>query len=91
MAVSRHGAPEILNTDQGSQFTSPAFTAYVGSLEKTRFSMDGKGRAIDNISLNGSGAVSNTRKSTWNHRRMARLYTKIKWYEFYNTERGIRH
>jgi putative transposase len=49
MAVLIHGAPEIINTGQGSQFTSPTFTAYVDSLEHTSFSMDGKGRAIDNI------------------------------------------
>jgi putative transposase len=48
-AVLRYGAPEIINTDQGSQFTSPEFTEYVTSLEQTQFSMDGKGRAIDNI------------------------------------------
>jgi putative transposase len=42
------GTPEIFNTDQGSQFTSAAFT---GVLEKAgvRISMDGRGRALDNI------------------------------------------
>ena len=40
--------PEIFNTDQGSQFTSSAFT---GRLEKAeiKISMDGRGRAFDNI------------------------------------------
>ena len=44
----RHGKPEIFNTDQGSQFTSNEFT---GILEKNsiRISMDGRGRALDNI------------------------------------------
>lgn len=43
-----HGKPEIFNTDQGSQFTSEGFT---GLLLKNgiRISMDGKGRALDNI------------------------------------------
>ncbi len=42
------GTPEIFNTDQGSQFTALAFSA---RLEKSgiRVSMDGKGRALDNI------------------------------------------
>jgi putative transposase len=47
-ALARHGNPEIFNTDQGSQFTSQAFT---GVLEAAgvRISMDGKGRCYDNI------------------------------------------
>jgi len=46
-AISQHGKPEIINTDQGSQFTSEAFTQCVLS-NGIRLSMDGKGRAIDN-------------------------------------------
>src|ERR1700681_728828 len=47
-ALSRHGQPEIFNTDQGSQFTSDHFT---GTLERNKvtISMDGKGRYMDNI------------------------------------------
>ncbi|MCJ7716673.1 MAG: DDE-type integrase/transposase/recombinase [Anaerolineales bacterium] len=46
-AKEKHGKPEILNSDQGSQYTSFAWTNY---LEKQgiRISMDGKGRATDN-------------------------------------------
>jgi putative transposase len=42
------GSPEIFNSDQGSQFTSPGFT---GKLEEKniRISMDGRGRCLDNI------------------------------------------
>jgi len=42
------GCPEIFNTDQGAQFTSLAFT---GRLQEAgiRISMDGRGRALDNI------------------------------------------
>ena len=47
-AVERHGCPEILNTDQGAQFTSEEFTDYVNLLYSTKLSMDGKGRATDN-------------------------------------------
>ena len=47
-AVFKYGAPEILNTDQGSQYTSDDFTVYA-LLQGIRLSMDGKGRALDNI------------------------------------------
>lgn len=40
--------PDILNSDQGSQFTSPAYLELLHSAD-VRVSMDGKGRAIDNI------------------------------------------
>ena len=47
-AIARYGAPEIVNTDQGSQFTSQAFT---GLLKKhdIHISMDGKGAWRDNV------------------------------------------
>ena len=47
-ALGRYGAPEIFNTDQGAQFTSEAF---LGVLRRhdVRISMDGKGRALDNV------------------------------------------
>lgn len=48
-AVRTHGKPEIINSDQGSQFTSDEYVDYVKSLESTKISMDGKGRAVDNI------------------------------------------
>lgn len=40
--------PEIFNTDQGSQFTSVAFTSELAS-RNIQISMDGKGRALDNV------------------------------------------
>jgi len=48
-AIRQHGKPEIINTDQGSQFTAAEFTQYVVNELQIRLSMDGKGRAIDNI------------------------------------------
>ena len=47
-AIQSHGLPDIFNSDQGSQFTSEAFT---GVLIQNRItiSMDGRGRALDNI------------------------------------------
>jgi putative transposase len=47
-AIARFGAPEIMNTDQGSQFTSAAWTNVLKA-EDTSISMDGKGRWIDNV------------------------------------------
>jgi len=47
-AIERFGAPEIMNTDQGSQFTSEAWTNVLKA-EDTSISMDGKGRWIDNV------------------------------------------
>jgi putative transposase len=42
------GCPEIVNTDQGSQFTSHDYTSCVLS-RSIEMSMDGKGRALDNV------------------------------------------
>ena len=47
-AIDDHGSPEIINTDQGSQYTSEVFTNSVFSND-IKLSMDGKGRAIDNV------------------------------------------
>jgi len=47
-ALARYGAPEIFNTDQGSQFTSPRFTDVIEDAG-VRVSMDGRGRWMDNV------------------------------------------
>ncbi len=47
-ALRTHGSPEIFNSDQGSQFTSEAFTDVL-KREGITISMDGRGRAFDNI------------------------------------------
>ena len=47
-ALIDHGKPDIFNTDQGSQFTSVAFTGVL-KREGVDISMDGRGRALDNI------------------------------------------
>jgi putative transposase len=47
-ACARFGRPEIFNTDQGSQFTSPRFTAVLRDAG-VRISMDGRGRWMDNV------------------------------------------
>jgi putative transposase len=47
-ALRTHGGPEVFNSDQGSQFTSEAFTGVLRR-EGIAISMDGRGRALDNI------------------------------------------
>ncbi|WPV63926.1 IS3 family transposase [Chitinophaga sp. LS1] len=87
-AVSIYGTPEILNTDQGSQFTSEEFTSAVLNAE-IKFSMDGVGRATDNIcierfwhSIKYENIYLNAYDST------LELYKGIHRYvEFYNWER----
>jgi putative transposase len=47
-AINKYGTPEIMNTDQGSQFTSDAFTTLIKDND-IRISMDGKGAWRDNV------------------------------------------
>jgi putative transposase len=47
-ALARFGKPEIFNTDQGSQFTSAAFTGTLAAAG-VQISMDGRGRWMDNV------------------------------------------
>ncbi len=59
-ALEHYGAPEIFNTDQGSQFTSLDFT---GVLKEAgiRISMDGKGRWMDNVFIERAVAIAEVR------------------------------
>lgn len=47
-AIKEHGKPDIINSDQGSQFTCEDWIEHM-TTEGIRISMDGKGRVIDNI------------------------------------------
>jgi Transposase and inactivated derivatives len=49
-AITRHGVPEICNTDQGSQFTSIGFVSLLQE-NGVRISMDGKGCWRDNVMI----------------------------------------
>lgn len=87
-ALARFGRPEIFNTDQGSQFTSLAFT---GMLERAgiRISMDGRGRWMDNVFI----------ERLWRSLKHEEVYLKayadgrevragiMSWIAFYNTQR----
>ncbi len=87
-AIKEFGKPEIINTDQGSQFTSPKFTGYLQK-EEIKISMDGKGRALDNIfierywrSYKYEYVYLNPVNGSWDL-----YYGTKKYVEFYNNER----
>jgi putative transposase len=87
-AIERYGAPEIFNTDQGSQFTSEAFTRVLKAAE-IKISMDGKGRWVDNVFV----------ERLWRSVKYEEVYLKAyesmtqakasigEYFKFYNAER----
>jgi len=87
-AIETHGTPEVVNTDQGCQFTSEIFTSLLHE-QGIRISMDGRGRAIDNIFIE---RFWRSIKYEHVYLRPAKdgveLYEGVKEYmRFYNTER----
>jgi len=48
-AVKVYGCPQIINSDQGAQFTSEEYIGLAKTYSNLQISMDGKGRAIDNV------------------------------------------
>ncbi len=82
------GRPEIFNTDQGSQFTSREFTGRLLA-EEIRISMDGRGRALDNVFI----------ERLWRSLKYEEVYPRDyrtpadalcglgRYFPFYNTER----
>ena len=50
-AVVIYGAPEIINTDQGCQFTSSSWRDYIQKETTSLISMDGRGRWVDNVMI----------------------------------------
>jgi len=87
-ALQKYGTPEIFNTDQGCQFTSEAFTSVLIA-QGIRISMDGRGRALDNIFV----------ERLWRSLKYEDIYLKsyssvpelmlglTEYFRFYNTER----
>lgn len=87
-ALMRYPAPDIFNSDQGSQFTSVDFTSKLKA-RGIRISMDGKGRCHDNIFI----------ERLWRSLKYEEVYMKAyndlrdarssigKWLDFYNQER----
>jgi len=60
-AIALYGPPEIMNTDQGSQFTPQAFTGLLKE-HGIRISMDGKGAWRDNVFVERLWRRSSTKK-----------------------------
>ncbi len=87
-ALAKHGHPEIFNTDQGSQFTSAAFTGAL-TAAGIKISMDGRGRWMDNVFI----------ERLWRSLKHEDVYLKgyadgheakigiASWMEFYNRRR----
>ena len=87
-AIQDYGCPQIFNTDQGSQFTSEAFTGVLKEHD-IKISMDGKGCYRDNIFV----------ERLWRTVKYEHLYTRafanvgevreslIQWFDWYNQER----
>lgn len=87
-ALRCHGMPCIFNTDQGSQYTSQEFTSILKN-KGIKISMDGKGRAMDNIFI----------ERLWRSVKYEEIYVKEfqsvehlrrslkKYFDFYNYER----
>jgi len=87
-AIMIYGIPAIFNTDQGSQFTSKEFTDKLKKY-KIRISMDGKGRALDNIFIERLWRSLKYEEIYLNeYRSMDDLKRSLKrYFNFYNTER----
>jgi putative transposase len=87
-AIMIYGKPAIFNTDQGSQFTSDAFTDRLKSY-KIRISMDSKGRALDNIFIERLWRSLKYEEIYLNeYRSMEDLKISLKkYFHFYNSER----
>lgn len=87
-AIMTYGIPAIFNTDQGSQFTSKEFTDKLKS-NKIRISMDGKGRALDNIYIERFWRSLKYEEIYLNeYRSMEELKGALKrYFNFYNKER----
>jgi len=87
-ALRRHPKPEIFNSDQGSQFTGQAFTGVLKD-QAIQISMDGKGRAMDNIMVERlCRSVKYEEIYLKEYRDVQELVQSLKTYfEFYNHQR----
>jgi putative transposase len=87
-ALREHGRPEVFNSDQGSQFTSAAFTDVL-KREGVAISMDGRGRALDNIFVERLWRnVKHEDVYLRGYANMAELTVGLaRYFAFYNAER----
>jgi putative transposase len=87
-AIHKSGTPEIMNTDQGSQFTSFAWTDRLRRIG-VRISMDGKGRFPDNIFVERLWRTLKYEcvyRHAWETGSPARAGVR-KWLDFFNRKR----
>ena len=87
-AIAKYGKPEIMNTDQGSQFTGAAWITTLTEAD-VKISMDGRGRYLDNIFIERLWR-SLKQEAVYLHELQDGFQAKrvIKdWIRFYNTER----
>lgn len=87
-AIEKYGAPDVFNTDQGTQFTSQDFISVL-TTHNISISMDGRGRCLDNIFV----------ERLWRTVKYENVYLKgyqtipearsglTEYFEFYNKER----
>jgi putative transposase len=87
-ALRQHVPPEIFNSDQGAQFTSPDFTGVL-KREGVTISMDGKGRATDNIFVERIWrSLKYEDVYLHDYATLVEAHAGIgKWIRFYNTRR----
>ena len=88
-ALREHGKPEVFNRDQGSQFTSEDFTGVL-KREEITISMDGRGRAYDNIFVERlCRSVKHEDVYLNGYATMGELLIGLtKYFALYNTERA---
>jgi putative transposase len=87
-AIAKYGKPEIMNTDQGSQFTGAAWITTLTEAD-VKISMDGRGRYLDNIfierlwrSLKQEAVYLHELQDGFQAKRVIK-----EWINFYNIER----
>ena len=89
-AVDTFGKPDIVNTDQGSQFTSESFLGPLKTLG-VAISMDSKGRALDNIIIERfwrSLKYEEVYLKGYKDKSMRQAFEGIRaYFDFYNTKR----
>ena len=83
-ALSKGAKPEIFNTDQGTQYTSREFTGVLKRNE-IKISMDGRGRALDNVFIERFWRTVKYEEIYLNHYESVwDLEDRLtKWFDFY--------
>ena len=87
-AIARYGKPEIMNTDQGSQYTGAGWITTLTNAD-IKISMDGRGRYLDNIFIERLWR-SLKQEAVYLHEITDGFQAKRiidTWIEFYNSER----